>query len=365
MQLIELSGLGKILGSALVLCAFAAPVRAATYTVNSSMDALGGTPSNCAAGNINTCTLRDAIAAATSGSDTIVFNASTTILLTGGTLPLNVDVTIDGVGHDVVVDANHSCSVFTVGGGTTTLANLTIQNGFGPTRGGGIDNSGTLALNNVTLLTNGAGQSGGGIYNIGAITLTNSTLSGNSASVAGGGIFNLNALTLINSTLAGNSAVGSGNGGAIDNAGALVLINSTLSGNSAGGSGGGVFQQSGATITNSIITDGCYVFGGSINDGGGNLDAGTSCGFSGASSNISPAAINLGPLQDNGGPTHTMAPGADSVAINAIACTNAPVTDQRALVRPDPASATLATPCDIGAVEVNSIPDAIFANGFE
>jgi hypothetical protein len=173
---------------------------------------------------------------------------------------------------------------------------------------------------------------------------------------------------LTNSTLSGNSVVDStGNGGGIDNGGTLTLINSTLSGNSAGvsGSGGGLFQQAAATFTNSIITDGCYVFGGSITDGGGNLDTGTSCGFSSASSNINPTAIKLGPLQNNGGPTQTMLPGVGSVAINAIACTNAPVTDQRGVVRPDPPSATLATPCDIGAVEANSIPDEIFANGFQ
>jgi hypothetical protein len=60
-----------------------------------------------------------------------------------------------------------------------------------------------------------------------------------------------------------------------------------------------------------------------------------------------------------------MLPLPGSPVVNAIACTNAPATDQRGMIRPDPGSATLATPCDIGAVEANSIPDKIFANGFE
>jgi hypothetical protein len=75
--------------------------------------------------------------------------------------------------------------------------------------------------------------------------------------------------------------------------------------------------------------------------------------------------LNLGSLQNNGGPTPTVLPQAGSAAINAVVCANAPPTDQRGLIRPDPDSAGSATRCDIGAVEVGSIPDEIFANGFD
>ena len=59
-----------------------------------------------------------------------------------------------------------------------------------------------------------------------------------------------------------------------------------------------------------------------------------------------------------------MMPQPGSAAINAISCSGAPVTDQRGDIRPDPASSLLAKPCDIGAVEVGSTPDEIFASSF-
>jgi hypothetical protein len=60
-----------------------------------------------------------------------------------------------------------------------------------------------------------------------------------------------------------------------------------------------------------------------------------------------------------------MLPGLGSAAINAIVCTHAPLTDQRNYLRPDPLSIGLATPCDVGAVEVGSVlSDRIFADGF-
>ncbi len=115
------------------------------------------------------------------------------------------------------------------------------------------------------------------------------------------------------------------------------------------------------TFTNTIVADGCA---GTQTDGGGNIDTGSSCGFGGGSQN-NVTNLNLGALTNNGGPTQTMLPGAGSAAINAIACTNAPLTDQRNYLRPDPSSIGLATPCDVGAVEANSMPsDRIFADGF-
>jgi len=51
--------------------------------------------------------------------------------------------------------------------------------------------------------------------------------------------------------------------------------------------------------------------------------------------------------------------------INAIACTDAPLTDQLDYLRPDPSSVGLATPCDVSAVESGSVlSDSIFAGGF-
>ena len=172
----------------LVLASFG--VRATTYTVTSSADS-GGTCPDAA-----NCTLRDAITAASSGMDIIVFNGDMTITL-ASTLTLTNSVTVDATGNNVTVDGNHAVTVFQVNAGATAqITHLTIQNGSSHT-GSGIYNQGTLTLADSTLSNNsaigtpgpagpnnynanggkggsgdpgGAGQ-GGGIYNSGALTL--------------------------------------------------------------------------------------------------------------------------------------------------------------------------------------------------
>jgi CSLREA domain-containing protein len=443
---------------ALVLLLLAAPAAWATsWTVNSAADPAIGSASNCAAGNPNTCTLRDAIAAA-GNSDTITFASSAMLITLTSTNLLMLSqtmLTIDG-GGVVVVDGNLTTQVFEVASGANiTLTGLTIRKGKTSFYGGGIYNEGTLTVSDTTLSGNNAGDGGGAIFNSngGTVTLTRSTLSGNSAYV-GGAIYNYNAgtiiliqsmlsdnfagsdgggiyndvgtLTLNNSRLSGNLAVDGGRGGGIfnSNAGTIILANSTLSDNAASASGGGiynrgnsalsnstlsgnaaydfdvggggiynqasltlanstlfdnsanlgggVYNQASLTLTNSTLSDnsanlggGIYNNGGTVTltntilnqvsgngsacagglpiDQGGNLDSGISCNVSSARSN---ATINLGLLQNNGGPTQTLLPGADSQAIDGIACTNAPPTDQRGVTRPQGAI------CDIGAVEV-------------
>jgi hypothetical protein len=196
----------------------------------------------------------------------------------------------------------------------------------------------------------GGSGSGGGIYNnSGTPALTNSTLSGNGASGGSGGLGGVGGF-------GGPGGIGTppgppGANGANGNAGS-----------NGAGSGGGVNTASGTvTFINTIVADGCA---GTQTDGGGNIDTGANCGFGGSSqSNVS--TLYLGALANNGGPTQTMLPGAGSSAINAIACVNAPSTDQRGMLRPDPASAVMAKPCDAGAVEVGSIYDEIFFDGFD
>ncbi len=259
-----------------------------------------------------------------------------------------------------------------------TLINSTLSFNFSLTAGGGIDVpiGSALTLTNSTLNGNSSGL-GGGIENDGTLTLTNSTLSGNSSRL-GGGIYDSGTLTLTNSTLSGNVA---SFGGGIWNRGTLTLINGTLSGNRSVGKPtvNANFSQSGdiynatygkAALTNTILADSCADeftpnSSGEIYDNGGNLGANATCVSNAGTSRYNVSNLDLGPLQNNGGPTQTLLPGVGSAAINAIACTNAPPTDQRGMIRPDPASRELATPCDVGAVEANSISDEIFKNGFD
>jgi len=435
---------------ALALVFFDSDALAETYTVNNNGDPASGTSANCAPANATTCTLRDAIAAATSGSDTISFIEDMAITV-GSTLQLDKSVTIDATDRAVAVDGNHSVEVFAVNfGSTVQMTALTIQNGYASegvygNEGGGISVYGVLTLTNCTLSGNGAlaaggaifiwngqvnlinsvlsdnasvqggaiqnqgtlnsihsklsgntGLVGGAIINVGVLNLTDSTLSGNSAvdpvshGGQGGGIFNAGwPVTLINSTVSENSA---DQGGGIfdDDSGTVILTNSTVSGNHATTLAGGILSvgQYSVTLTNSTVSGNTAAIGSGIytqvdsvilvnsivgdgcggegfpDDLGGNLDSGTSCGLSAATSK-SNASLNLGPLQYNGGPTQTMLPGPSSAAINFTVCTSAPLTDQRGYSRPDPASVGLSTPCDAGAVEVDSVlSDRIFSDGF-
>jgi hypothetical protein len=260
----------------------------------------------------------------------------------------------------------------------------------GVSDGGGIYNGGTLTLINSTLSGNstvgglggngGAGGSGGpggiGIAGNGAAGPSGARgIGGAGASSFGAGIFNAGTLAQTNGTLSGNGvtagnggsgsisgASGNAGGGGIFNSavGTTTLTNSTLSGNSASSLGGGAagtgVLNAGAAVTsvNTIIGDGCS---GTMMDGGGNIDTGATCGFTngvnGSQTNVVAAALNLGPLANYGGPTQTMLPGPGSVAIDAIACTKAPATDQRDVTRPQ------GTLCDIGAVEVQKTVQTI------
>lgn len=210
------------------------------------------------------CTLREAIAAAPSGS-IITFNVSGTIALdvTNFQNPLEISdktLTIKGPSGGITLDGGHTCTggeappceggqplngtrVFIVHNtATLTLQNLTIRRGFATASGGGIVNEGTLTLMNAIVTENsiedpeGPVSTGGGIWNSSTSTLTlvNTTVSRNFASKRGGGILIGGSATLIGSTVTGNvSALGGG----IAAFGPLTLKNSSVTGNTAGGDG--------------------------------------------------------------------------------------------------------------------------------
>ncbi len=160
--------------------------------------------------------------------------------------------------------------------------------------------------------------------------------------------------TLINSTLSGNSAA-KGGGIYAYHPGTLTLTNATISANTdTSYGGGGVWGNASITVDNSIVA-------GNTQAGGPDLYP----GFGAGSNNLMSGNPQLGSLGNNGGPTQTMLPQTGSAAINAAPCLAGIATDQRGYIRPDPASRSLTTPCDIGSVEANSISDEIFFNGFE
>ena len=283
----------------------AAPVAAASLTVNSLTD---GAPADD-----GSCTMREAIIAANtdtasgamvgecaagSGADVISFSVSGTITL-GAALPnITSDLSIPGGGAITVSGANNF-RVFFVASGTVTLSGLTITQGHATSgvlaRGGGIYNSGTLTLTNSTITNNftdfspGVGV-GGGIYNSGSLSVTNSTISDNNAGYNGGGISNDGTMTIVDSTINGNFAATFGggisnlgtatvtnssidgndtvdaDGGGIANLGSLNVTGSTISGNSsANGAGGGISSSGTVTVTGSTISgNSAFNYGGGI-----------------------------------------------------------------------------------------------------
>src|SRR5215208_4018592 len=260
--------------------------------------------------------------------------------------------------------------------GTLTVSNSTISGNSASSGGGIYSGFGTLTVSNSTISGNSTTGAGGGIHNIGGtLTVSNSTLSGNSANDGadgafskGGGIYNFRGTaTVSNSTLSGNSAASVGGGiyseGDGQGTGKLEVSNSTFSGNSNNGpfsfGGGSIHNELGtATLKNTIVAkspsasgENC---GGTITNGGYNLDSGTSCGFPTQNSSKNPL---LGTLADNGGPTKTHALLDGSPAIdkgNSFSAT----TDQRGLPRPsnfvDIVNA--ADGSDIGAFELQAPP---------
>jgi hypothetical protein len=158
----------------------------------------------------------------------------------------------------------------------------------------------------------------------------------------------------------------------------MTLTAMTLDGNRVEASGpvgeaagGNLWSEKGVEIRNSIVADGagpagsenCNAEAGTSLDF--NIDSLDQCNFHAAGDKISTAPL-LGPLQDNGGPTPTMAPAADSPAVDQGAAFGL-AADQRGVARPIdlPSIPNTSAPggdaSDIGAVELR--PSNAFALG--
>jgi CSLREA domain-containing protein len=382
---------------------------AMNFVVNTASDDATGVPSNCTTAGA-TCTLRDALAAASSsGSGTITFSttvfaasqstAARTITLTAGTLNVPSNTSVNGpttgsgrtLTNLVTVSGNGQSTVFTVNSGVTgaAISGLIITGGSTSNEGGGIFNSGVLTVSGSTISGNNASAldftSGGGIENSGVMTLTNSSVTGNGAGtansgctpgcgVSGGGIDNPGTLTIISSTVAGNNVsvnVQSGGsttgetaaGGGIANEGTLTIMSSTVAGNTASSSLTGAqpgnpnvsVSASGGGISGSVTTGTNNIISGNTTNGSEDDCDGSGCPVNGTNGNVIGSNAQLAPLGNYGGPTQTTPPFPGNSAICGGVVADIPAgvtTDQRGL----PRTITYGSnpPCvDSGAVQTN------------
>lgn len=373
-RLAVLATVGALL---LTLLTPAAPTEAAVINVNSLADPSPATGS-CPA----TCTLRNAIAAATPG-DTIQFSVTGTILL-NAKLVLSKNVVIEGPGAaNLVVDGQTAHSVFEVlsdvqatlrgitiqrgageiaGGvsslnGHLTLTQVVVQNNRGATSGGVYIAYGSLNITNSTITSNladlgqtagqgggiggartsvtisgstisnnsaGFGQGGGLSMDTATVVLSQSTVSGNTANDGGGIWIDEASLTVTNSTISGNTALSLGGGISIDSDASVDLLHATLSGNAAS-SGGGIYSNGSIRSRNSIVVSsavgGNCALGphGTFTSQGNNLSDTTACFAGGAQADLVSAQPLLGPLALNSpGATKTHALLYGSPAIDGV-----------------------------------------------
>jgi hypothetical protein len=371
-----------LLGGGLLLATTALVVGAQVASANTSVtlyvSTAGTVTTGCTASGTGACeTIQEGVAAAEALSSSDV-----TVEVAAGTydeydtiaVPSGDTLTLQGAGASTTtVNGGSNGSVFTVSSGTATIDGFTITDGL-VTYGAGVNNAGTATLTDDTFsgdtadfgggvynaaaatatltddtFSGDSAEEGGGVYNdSGTATLTDDTFSEDSVSYAGGGVSNDGTATLTDDTFSGDSTPSSyGYGGGVYNDGTASLTDDTLSGDSAD-FGGGVYNDSGtATISNSIL-DGAPC-GGTIKDGGFNVESDDTCGFV-TNDLVSNTNINLASsLVANGssGP-ETLAITSDSSAFEEVPAADCTVsTDERGDPRPGIPGAN----CDAGAFE--------------
>ncbi len=348
------------------------PAGSITLTVNSAADdtdsgTVAAESANCLAGS-GTCTLRAAIAEASSlsnggvyGAITITFSGDTAVDVSANS-PLTFNdanggdggdggsfggrLTIDASGHNVTIDGQGASQdvVLFSHSWSFTLRDLEIKNGVadaaGNDVGGGlsISGAGTNALDADTFDGNEAADGGGAVYSSGVLTVVNSTFADNSVGTddddipnGGADLYNSSHLTVNNSTFANST------NGSIFNfgtAGYTMTVDNSLFAISAD-TANGHFDCTGQGISglDNVITHGDTTCPGSI------ADTGPSVGPLARVAQGTPPVYSLA-MATPGNPVNA-AQAAGGVGSGAVACAG---TDERGAARPS-------IGCDAGAYQ--------------
>ncbi len=314
--------------------------------------------------------LRAAIVAANGESAWILADNVNGVIELQSALPAlsGDDVTIVGPGADNLTVRRAGAgthSVFSVAGGANvTVSGLKVTGGDSGSGAGGFDNTGELTLNQVSVVAN-SGVAGGIFNRAGAkLTVRRSTISGNDGIV--GGVLSEGELEIENSTIAENSAMTVGGVRAVSDA---LIENSTIARNTGGpGVAANLAGSNQTSVWSTIVAEPVGPGGnctGAMVSVGFNLDSGSSCGFVTPADrpNSNPA---LGPLTDNGGPTQTLAPAANSPALDSGRAKTGMKIDQRGELRPRNLTgipnAMGSDATDIGALEL-ALTDVVTHTG--
>jgi len=310
----------------------------------------------------NDCTLREAIALASSDQGQFVTIRPGVYRLTLGPLQLQNDV-VFGVSfagnfssgaRSTIIDARGNSRVVQVStGSSAVLAGVTITGGNADTGGGAfVPEGGQLSLYDTIVKGNVASGRGGGVATAGSLAVFGTTLSGNRAGSGGAISTEPGGSTAIYiSTLSANTASIAGGG---ISAGGSVQIQRTTIANNTAPSGGGAFDENGSinALWGTLFAGNSSACGGDTTGRSlwsSNLSDDATCGFQpGQGSNTTDPLISG--LANNGGPTDTHAIRAGSPAINGtdpnFCVTGSP--DQRHAPAPDA--------CDIGSYEFGARP---------
>jgi CSLREA domain-containing protein len=297
-----LLGMGLLSLALYSLSSLVTPVRAATFTVDTTSDDITSD---------SFCSLREALVAANGtaatdcgsaspGPDTIVLAATSYTftnpssdedLSADGDLDILDSVTIVGQGiTQTVINASTVDRIFDVITGTVVISGMTLENGsIGAAGGGGIRAAnGRLTLINVLLRFNTSGANGGAILvtgpamvelqgvesairdnnadwgggvllEDGVFLLTEGTIAGNTASSGGGGVTlwpNPAVFTMTGGVITNNVAGSAAGGGLrVDNNGSASLQGGTIISNSSATNGGGIAVLDGkVTLTGTLVT---------------------------------------------------------------------------------------------------------------